>query len=143
MLRSLLEQLKRLIVAVVFERFDAAKDQRFRFGELLTEIEQAANFSQFLLRGLLVAGGAQRDAEIVARLFEIGFEGDGSLEGIDCGRVVTRGFLRQAQVIPSLRIGAVAFHRRLEFSQRTLLLTQAAQRDTEPLVRLGVIGPDS
>ena len=139
----MLEQLKRLIVAVVFERFDAAKDQSFRFGELLAEIEQAANFSKLLLRGLLLARGAQRDAEIVARLFEIGFECDGSLERIDCAGVVARGFFRQAQVIPSLRIGAVAFHRQLEFSQRTLLLTQAAQRDTEPLVRLGVIGPDS
>src|SRR5207237_10579214 len=63
--RSPLEQLKRVIIAIVLEPVDAANDQRFRFGELLAKVVQAANFSQLFLCVLLLAGGTQRDSEVV------------------------------------------------------------------------------
>ena len=94
----MLEQTKRLLVPIVFERFYASNDQRFRFGQLLAEIVQAADLGQLLLGSLLTAGNPQRDAKIVMGLFEIGFESDGVLEVLNCASYIAISLFISRQV---------------------------------------------
>src|ERR1700736_4502075 len=97
---------------------------------------QAADFSHLLLGSLLTPGSAQRDAQIVVGLFEIGFEGDGLPEVLDGARGVARELARHAEVVPVLRIAAVRLDGGLELGERALLVAEAAQANSKPFVRL-------
>ena len=86
----------------------------------------------------LLSADAQRDAEIVVRLFEIGLELHRLLESGD-GPVQILGATESfAQVVLGVRVARVKAHGFAKLLERSRLVAQAAQGNAEPGMRRGV-----
>src|SRR5438876_4386518 len=78
---------------------------------------------------------AQRNSQVIVRIFKVGFQLDRLLEGIDCSAAVSAGLKLLAEVVLRFRIFWVDFARLAKLSERAGMVALTTQRNAYHQVR--------
>src|SRR6267154_2463664 len=99
------------------------------------EFMQRVQFFQLLLARFGLSLRAQRNSQVVVRIFKVGLQLDRLLKGCDSARVVSAGFKLLAKVVLCFRIFWVDLARLAKLSECAGMIALTTQRNAHHEVR--------